>query len=106
MCLVRNASPDPLLVPVNRPMNIQLGWLGLGGATASAISAAGHSVIAIVAITAAGVLAVAIVTLGREWFWLCALRRPGRDLRRLLNITGNAKEAEALAALLAPSHAK
>jgi hypothetical protein len=86
-------------------MNTRIGWLGSGAAMTSVITAAGHSVIAIIAVAVAAVLAVAIVTFGREWFLLCALRRPGRDLCLILKLTGNVREAKTLAALLAPSYA-
>ena len=82
-----------------------LGWLGSGAAVTAIVSSADVNVFVIITISVATVLAIAIATLGRDWFWICALRRPGRDLRMIMKRTRSAKDAETLAMLLESSHA-
>jgi hypothetical protein len=65
----------------------------------AAFTAAGHGPAGIVlAVTA--VLATAITVLGPEWFWLRALRQPGRDLRWLIKNKQPAGDIEQLGKLL------
>jgi hypothetical protein len=72
------------------------------GTTASAVFAAGHGVITGAIVAAAGIITTAIVTLGREYFWLRALRSPYRNLDRIHQLTGgSAEQTELLMRLLA-----
>jgi hypothetical protein len=71
-------------------------------ATASAAFAAGHGVITGAIIAVAGIITTVIATLGREWFWLLALRCPSRNLDHIHQLTGgSAEQTELLTRLLA-----
>lgn len=87
-----------------RHSNITIGIAHAASASAGASFAftAEHSAIVGVIVAAAGIITTAIAALGREWFWLRALRRPGCNLDHAHNLAGGSiTETERLMRLLA-----
>jgi hypothetical protein len=74
-----------------------------GAGAMAALATAGHSAIVCTALAAAITIS-GLASLAREWFWYSALRRPARNLKQVLQLTGGEKgETERLMRLLQDS---